>query len=425
MKLFCGLSFVAYTVFSFSICNAQTVQNTPPSCPLVATSCTFTGNILITPNTATLPASFTNTPLRIAGGDAASVRLLMDGFGGTPIYTSRRAEGTAAIPTAVQLNSNLGGHQFYGYGATAYSSTSRAQWNVFAAENWTDSAQGTYHTWSTSSIGAAVNAERVRLSAAGNFLIGRTTDDTVSRLQVGLSDAAWPAALTGTVTRFANASGTSSVSLIEAAGASVTPTIAGRRSGGTFTSPTAIPINGVGLGLEMWGYGASAYSSAARAFINHTASEAWTDSAQGTYIAFSTTITGGTSTAERMRIAGTSGGLLIGTTTDDGTSKLQVTGNATVSGTLTVGGTSILPILVGATGTITPGALLAGACGSGTASITGATTAMGVVATPVTYPGDGSYWLAYVSSSNTVTVKVCVAVAGTPGATAYNVRVVQ
>lgn len=75
------------------------------------------------------------------------------------------------------------------------------------------------------------------------------------------------------------------------------------------------------------------------------------------------------------------------------------------------------------TGTITPGALLAGACTAGTTvTISGATTGMTATASPVSYPGDGAYWLAYVSASNTVTVKVCAAVAETPSASAYNVR---
>ncbi len=100
------------------------------------------------------------------------------------------------------------------------------------------------------------------------------------------------------------------------------------------------------------------------------------------------------------------------------------TGNVTTPG-LTLAGLAVLPYLSGTTGTITPGALLAGACGSGTATVTGVTTGMSLAATPVTYPGDGTYWLAYVSGANTVTVKVCVAVAGTPGATAYNVRAIQ
>ena len=37
----------------------------------------------------------------------------------------------------------------------------------------------------------------------------------------------------------------------------------------------------------------------------------------------------------------------------------------------------------------------------------------------------GATWEGFVSSPNTVTVKVCAPVAGTPAAAAYNVRVIQ
>lgn len=88
-------------------------------------------------------------------------------------------------------------------------------------------------------------------------------------------------------------------------------------------------------------------------------------------------------------------------------------------------GSQIEVKLGGTTGSIGGGALLAGACTSGTVSVTGATTSMVAVANPNTYPGDGSEWEAYVSSSNTVTVKVCAIVALTPTASTYNVRVIQ
>jgi hypothetical protein len=80
--------------------------------------------------------------------------------------------------------------------------------------------------------------------------------------------------------------------------------------------------------------------------------------------------------------------------------------------------------LTGTTGSIGGGLLTAGSCASGTASIAGATTAMGVIATPVTYPGDGATWLGFVSASGTVTVKVCALVSVTPSASNYNVRVI-
>lgn len=83
------------------------------------------------------------------------------------------------------------------------------------------------------------------------------------------------------------------------------------------------------------------------------------------------------------------------------------------------------PILSGTTGSIGGGVLIAGACTSGTVAVTNSTIAMTVVATPVTYPGDGVTWAGYVSTAGTVTVKVCAIVGLTPGASTYNVRVVQ
>jgi len=80
--------------------------------------------------------------------------------------------------------------------------------------------------------------------------------------------------------------------------------------------------------------------------------------------------------------------------------------------------------LSGTTGSIGGSALALGACTSGTVNVTGATNSMAVVATPATYPGDGMVWRPYVSSPGVVTVKVCAAVAGTPAASAYIVRVI-
>lgn len=92
---------------------------------------------------------------------------------------------------------------------------------------------------------------------------------------------------------------------------------------------------------------------------------------------------------------------------------------------LTLNGVTMLPVLSGTTGSIGGGLLAAGGCTSGTVSITGAASGMAVVATPATYPGDGVQWQTYVSSSNTVTVKVCEIILGTPTASTYSVRVFQ
>lgn len=94
------------------------------------------------------------------------------------------------------------------------------------------------------------------------------------------------------------------------------------------------------------------------------------------------------------------------------------------NGVLVMGSTPSVP-LVATTGTIGGGSLSAGACTSGTVNVSNAATTMAVAASPATYPGDGAFWHGYVSSAGTVTLKVCEAVAATPTASVYNVRVLQ
>lgn len=98
--------------------------------------------------------------------------------------------------------------------------------------------------------------------------------------------------------------------------------------------------------------------------------------------------------------------------------------NFIVANTLTVAGVPVLGRLTGTTGSLGGSALAAGACSTTAITVTGATTSMAVVTTPVTYPGDGFYWRGYVSSANTVTASICsVTNSATPTASVYNVRV--
>jgi hypothetical protein len=78
----------------------------------------------------------------------------------------------------------------------------------------------------------------------------------------------------------------------------------------------------------------------------------------------------------------------------------------------------------GTTNPIGGAALSAGKCMAGTAHVREAASGMAVIATPVTYPGDGIAWRTYVSGQGVVTVKVCAEVTGTPATTSYNVRVI-
>jgi len=114
----------------------------------------------------------------ISETDPAAVTV--EGYGVVGVnFIGRRARGTVAAPSALQANDNIMAMQGRGYGATAFSPGSRAFMKFFAAENWTDTAQGTYISLATTQIGTAPTTtpapERVRITDVGWVGIGTTT----------------------------------------------------------------------------------------------------------------------------------------------------------------------------------------------------------------------------------------------------------
>jgi hypothetical protein len=109
--------------------------------------------------------------------DPAAVAI--DGYGTVGInFIGRRAEGTLLNPSHLLANDNIMAMQGRGYGATAFTPYSRAYMKFFAAENWSDTAQGTYVSLATTTRGTAPAtpaAERLRITDAGSVGIGTIT----------------------------------------------------------------------------------------------------------------------------------------------------------------------------------------------------------------------------------------------------------
>lgn len=78
--------------------------------------------------------------------------------------------------------------------------------------------------------------------------------------------------------------------------------IIGRTSAGTPGAKSAVQSGFTLFQIGTQGYGTSQYSTADRAYTATFASENWTNTANGTYTMFATTPTGGTATAERLRL---------------------------------------------------------------------------------------------------------------------------
>jgi len=141
------------------------------------TQLTILSNTQTTTPTATLPAG---TDLYIVGANAANTRITQDayGTGNYPVYTGRQARGTAASPTASQSGDFLSQFTGRGYGATGFGTASTGYFSVSAAENFTDTAQGTYASVFTSATGGNSPTEAFRFGPAGQFGIGAGTYGT-------------------------------------------------------------------------------------------------------------------------------------------------------------------------------------------------------------------------------------------------------
>jgi hypothetical protein len=224
----------------------------------------------------------------------------------------------------------------------------------------------------------------------------------------------------GTVIQLVGAPAANSRFLIDAIGGN--PAYSGRRADGTAGTLSAVSSGENLTTFSVAGYGATNYGTN-QTFLQVTTSENYTDSAQGFGISFSTVANTTVTLTQRGTI--TNDGILVwGATTATGAAKLQVTGG-TATDTLILNSATVLPVLTGTTGSIGGSALLAGQDATGTVAIAGVTTAMAVDASPVTYPGAGVFWNGYVSSAGTVTVAVGAAIALTPAASNYNIRVTQ
>jgi hypothetical protein len=166
---------------------------------------------------------------------------------------------------------------------------------------------------------------------SGNVGIGTTAP--TSRLTVSLNAAPLQPLFSDTVAHFSQIDALATRLVVDSYGPAVASIISGRIANGTAANPSAIATDKAMLLMDAYGYGSTGYSATSRVGIRFMSAEQWTDTAQGTYIAFRTTpklsaVAGG---AEVMRITD-SGNVGIGTTTAN--ERLNVSGNVTISDTI-------------------------------------------------------------------------------------------
>lgn len=113
--------------------------------------------------------------------------MYLDAYGSSGINNMifRKARGSISSPSAVQSGDELAWIGARGYGATNFSTASRAAIVMTTAENWTDSAQGTRIVFCTTSNGSASKSDRMVISDAGYLGIGATAPAQKLHLHTG------------------------------------------------------------------------------------------------------------------------------------------------------------------------------------------------------------------------------------------------
>jgi hypothetical protein len=149
------------------------------------TTNTFTGNQIID-----IPNS-TSVALKINAGGVGSDGIVMDRPGEAIGPIGRRFNGTYAVPTQVLANQRESYIIGASYGTTTFNNN--AAINLYAAEDQTDTARGSYITFDTTNLLSVGRSEKMRIMANGKVTIGSssiftTTTPTTAKLTV-ISDS--------------------------------------------------------------------------------------------------------------------------------------------------------------------------------------------------------------------------------------------
>lgn len=93
----------------------------------------------------------------------------------------RSARGTQALPTAVLLDDQIAGSGVTAYhsGGSFSSSGSTGFWAMYAGENFTSTAQGTYHAWGGTAVGGVSRRIKMILSPSGTLWLGDSDNSPV------------------------------------------------------------------------------------------------------------------------------------------------------------------------------------------------------------------------------------------------------
>lgn len=116
--------------------------------------------------------------VHIFGGNSGNIAFWNDAIGATPFFIGRRANGTAASPTATALNDVIVQLAGRGYG-TSYTGT-RGYFSINADETWTATANGTRATILTTANGTTGTTASMTLWNYGRMVLAPVSGTTTA-----------------------------------------------------------------------------------------------------------------------------------------------------------------------------------------------------------------------------------------------------
>ena len=147
--------------------------------------------------------------------------------------------------------------------------------------------------------GTWANGGALSITGGVTTVAGLASTDLIT---LNVTGGALQTPLVGTTVQIAQVTGTTNRLLLEAAGAGIFPQITGRSWRNTYANPQATALNDQLFQMGGAGYGTTAFSSGLRAAIQFKAGVLWTDTNNGSYIAFLTTPLASTTLTEVARV---------------------------------------------------------------------------------------------------------------------------
>jgi len=134
-------------------------------------------NLTLNNTGAASPTAITGVGLQITSGAGTDVEI--NAVASNPELMGRRINGSVASPTQSVVNNQLFGIGATGVATTTLATAPRAYFGMYAAENWTGSAQGTFASIWTTPIGSITMTERLKIFDTGAVTPGVASTQTL------------------------------------------------------------------------------------------------------------------------------------------------------------------------------------------------------------------------------------------------------